>query len=268
MLLCYRDEDYVKALEELDDEAIFEYEQELDNLINNLSRFIDFANNERLSFSRENIPVQQHTDVTIIPMTSDNIAEISRKYGKTGDFDIRKLLSWPETAPQAWLRYTDNLDIAAILGFDIYATKLDFEEGTLRLWRGNYLGAPGGELEFFDRKGKIIIGADLKKNLTITNVQMQVFSANGKLIAEDNELTGWANAYNPFVLSQKYLTYLVGTITFYDQEKAEKFAVELKNSVGVRGQGESYYWNAHQTIIVDQRGSQVIIKWGYAKVIG
>jgi hypothetical protein len=170
--------------------------------------------------------------------------------------------SWSEKALQAKVPYKNWMDFfASIVVFNVYATKLTFSKATMRMWQGNYGGGAGGEIEFFDKNDKIIMGSKLKELSGITNIQMQVFSYGEELITEDNELTGWANSYNPFLKLPPFLTYLVGTISFENSDKAKEFANDVGNSVGARGQGENYFWNGPNKINITVDDNKVIIQW-------
>jgi hypothetical protein len=153
---------------------------------------------------------------------------------------------------------------ACTVVFDIYATKLNFSQGTLRMWHGNYFGSSGGEIEFFDKNDRIIKGSELKEKIGLLNIKMQVFCGD-TLLAEDNELTGWANAYNtnPFTNTPSFFQTLVGTFEFENETKARDFANDIKSSVGASGQGKNYFWNFNQEIDIIVDKNNVTIKWGY-----
>jgi len=131
------------------------------------------------------------------------------------------------------------------------------------MWHGTYGGGSGGEIEFFDKNDKILKGFELKEKIGLINVKMQVFFEN-TLLAEDSELTGWANAYNINIFISKHpkSQTLVGTFEFENDTRAKDFANEIKYSVRAKGQGENYFWNFKHKIEIIVDNNIVIIKWG------
>jgi hypothetical protein len=181
---------------------------------------------------------------------------------------------WSEDAPQAQIPYTDPLDMLAIgLGFVIDATKLDFGDGYLRLWKGDYngfllygIGGAGGEIEFFDYNNNIIKGAQLTERIGLVNVTMEAFlKGDNSLVAGYSELSGWVTAFDPYKSVLPGMMYTRNTFEFRDVEYAKKFEANIQRSINTgkeREMAEYYYWNHGERLNVEREGNRVTITWG------
>jgi hypothetical protein len=198
---------------------------------------------------------------------------------------------WPEWAPQAKVKYTDNLDDWAQWIFNFDATSFEFDGGTMRLWKGDYgdarnypqrianffgkglspfsqnllnkIGGAGGEIGFYNKDGKMITGKQLEADYGLLSTTMQVYEKGShSLIADAKGRTGWANGYNVLENTKPGDMYLVGTLRFNSHEKAKAFMEQLQ---GAKEQGEGYAYNNGNILDISlggRGGRSVIIKWG------
>ena len=199
---------------------------------------------------------------------------------------------WPQWSPQAGVEYTDVWDDRASIVFNIDATKLSFDKGTMRLWKGDYgyfrkyaqgiaavlgimlspmatgafhlfglIGVAGGEIGFYDTNGSMFSESQLEQDFGLLSTTMEIFDKkSGKPIA-DAKGGSWPNGYNLFNKSKPGDMYLKGTLQFSSSDYASDFKTQLDNSIN-SAQGYEHNGKNKINITIDEKDARkLIIIW-------
>ncbi|QTQ11700.1 DUF4474 domain-containing protein [Treponema parvum] len=85
--------------------------------------------------------------------------------------------------------YFDGYDVASVmLGFNINATKLEGQDFTVRMWKGNYgLVGAGGEIGLYSPKGCSLNRNDLKKLGIEASSFKLIDNKNGQILLNNKE---------------------------------------------------------------------------------
>ena len=151
---------------------------------------------------------------------------------------------WSHHAPQRVFGYFDIYDALSIaLGFNINGTKLEGNDFTVRMWKGNYgLAGAGGEIGLYKSNGFSMNRNDLS--------ELGIISTEFNLIDNDSEETlvsrrekkpsFWTTGFNSFKHKHKSELTAIFTIIFDSKENAMSFFAQIKNTTD---EASEYYWN-------------------------
>jgi hypothetical protein len=178
-------------------------------------------------------------------------------------------------APQSIFGYFNKYDEWAQIIFSIHGTEFKMDNGSMRLWKGDYgklrqylpaemaqfVGGSGGEIGFYNPNGTRMSRFDLFFKLGVITSEMNLFEkGTGRKIAGYKEyLSFWTTSFSWFENLGKDSLYSVNTIGFTSERAAIRFEEKLRKSAD---SAKSHPFNENESIKIERNGKTVTVTWG------
>ena len=165
---------------------------------------------------------------------------------------------WNDNAPQTRAGYHEWMDSASIALFNIQHAEVSMGDYMIRFWKGDYgstaklaskmsvktiplvflIGMAGGETGLYNNDGKglgnsggSLMSPENLASIGITNVELNVKTQDGEIIASVRGNRAWPNAYNILNHSKKNNLYTETTFTFRSKEQGVNFMMRFKGNI-------------------------------------
>ncbi|MGI5174080.1 DUF4474 domain-containing protein [Treponema sp. OMZ 840] len=153
---------------------------------------------------------------------------------------------------------------SVLLFFNINGTKLEGQDFTVRMWKGNYgLAGAGGEIGLYTPGGRSLNRSDLKK-LGIESSSFKLIdneSGETLLSNKENKPSFWTTGFKPTKHKHKDKLTAEFTLNFKDEASAENFFNQISGSKQ-KEKAENYYWNGKGDVSVSSNGNSVHFRYG------
>ena len=156
-------------------------------------------------------------------------------------------IGWSHHAPQRVFGYFNFFDPAStLLGFDIYGTRIDGNDFSVRMWKGSYgLAGAGCELGLYKSNGASMNRDDLNK-LGIISSSSELYSEfeGGFLLgtSREDKPSFWTTQFHPLLAMFSYKDKLTAMfqLNFDKEEHAENFFNQISDK---KKEAKGYFWN-------------------------
>ena len=170
---------------------------------------------------------------------------------------------WSHYAPQRIFGYFNSYDfMSVLLGFAIDGTRIDGNDFTVRLWKGNYgLGGMGCEIGLYSTNGKSLNKKELKA-LGLESSTAILLDENNKEIDKQHEDTPsfWTTLFKPFRFKKRENLNSKYILSFKDEKSAKAFYYQIGGEDKEKA-AYKYYWNHENRTHIRREENTVIIDY-------
>ncbi len=170
---------------------------------------------------------------------------------------------WSHDAPQRIFGYFNIYDFLSIfLGFAIDGTRINGNDFTIRLWKGNYgLSGAGCEIGLYTANGRALSKKELEDKGLISSI-VTLKDEKGNTLGTQNEdkPSFWTTIFKPFHFKKRKNLNAHYILTFKDEQSANDFFNQIGGEYK-EDEAENYYWNRDNDVQIRKNGNEIILDY-------